>query len=154
VTVNMHLLAFAENSIQLFPDGTIFVHIALILAMIWILNRTLYRPINRVLETREKSKGGHSGEAAAILTQVGEKEARYTKELLEARTQGYELIEKEQRSAAAARDQKIADSKAASLAAFEAGRTNLDKQAAAARAEIDTEAEKMADRIAAGILGA
>ena len=150
----MYLLAFAENSIQLFPDGTIFVHIALILAMIWILNRTLYRPINRVLETREKSKGGHSGEAASILSQVSEKEARYTKELLEARTQGYELIEKEQHSAAAARDKRIADAKAASLAAFEAGRADLDKQAAAARAEIDTEAEKMADRITADILRA
>ena len=150
----MYLLAFAENSIQLFPDGTIFVHIALILAMIWILNRTLYRPINRVLETREKSKGGHSGEAASILAQVTEKETKYTKELLEARTQGYELIEKEQKEAAAARDKKIAEAKAASVAAFEAGRTDLDKQAAAARAEIDTEAEKMAESIAAGILRA
>jgi F0F1-type ATP synthase membrane subunit b/b' len=150
----MYLLAFAENSIQLFPDGTIIVHNALILAMIWILNRTLYRPINRVLETREKSKGGHSGEAASILAQVTEKETKYTKELLEARTQGYELIEKEQKEAAAARDKKIAEAKAASVAAFEAGRTDLDKQAAAARAEIDTEAEKMAESIAAGILRA
>ena len=150
----MYFLAFAENAIQLFPDGTIFVHIALILAMIWILNRTLYRPINRVLETREKSKGGHSGEAATILSQVSEKETRYTKELLEARTQGYELIEKEQKEAAAARDRKIAEAKAASVAAFEAGRSDLDKQAAAARAEIDTEAEKMAESIAAGILRA
>ena len=58
----MHLLLFAET-IQLFPDGTLFVHIAIILEMIWILNRTLYRPINRVLEAREKSKGGHSSEA-------------------------------------------------------------------------------------------
>ena len=150
----MYLLAFAENAIQLFPDGTIFIHIALILAMIWILNRTLYRPINRVLETRERSKGGHSGEAASILAQVTEKESRYTKELLEARTQGYEIVEKEQKEAAAARDRKIAEAKAASVAAFEAGRTDLDKQAAAARAEIDTEAEKMAESIAAGILKA
>jgi F0F1-type ATP synthase membrane subunit b/b' len=150
----MHLLAFAENSIQLFPDGTIFVHIALILAMIWILNRTLYRPINRVLETREKSKGGHSGEAASILAQVSEKEARYTKELLETRSQGYEIVEKEQREAAAARDRKIAEAKAAAAAAFDSGRADLDKQAAAVRAEIDTQAEQMADRIAAGILKA
>ena len=44
----MHLVA----QIQLFPDGTLFIHIALILLMIYILNRTLYRPINRVLDTR------------------------------------------------------------------------------------------------------
>jgi F-type H+-transporting ATPase subunit b len=148
----MHFLALAESSIQLFPDGTIFVHIAIILAMIWILNRTLYKPINRILETREKSKGGHASEAEGILASVSEKEARYTKELLDARSRGYELIEKEQKAAAAARDKKIADAKAETAAAFEAGRTDLDRQAEAARAEIDTEAEKMADSIAAGIL--
>ena len=37
----MHALAFAE-SIQLFPDGTIFIHIALILGMIWLAAR-VYR---------------------------------------------------------------------------------------------------------------
>jgi len=57
----MHLLAAAEV-IQLFPDGTIFIHIAMVLGMIWILNRTFFRPINRVLETREQNKGEHSVE--------------------------------------------------------------------------------------------
>lgn len=150
----MHLLALAENPIQLFPDGTIFVHIALILIMIWILNRTLYRPINRVLETRERSKGGHSGEAEAILAEASEKESRYTRELLETRSQGYELIEREQKEAAAARDKKIAEAKAATARAFETARADLDKQAAAVRAEIDTQAEQMADRITADILKA
>ena len=148
----MHFLALAESSIQLFPDGTIFVHIAIILAMIWILNRTLYRPINRILETREKSKGGHASEAEAILASVAEKETRYTKELLDARSEGYALVEKEQKKAASARDKKIAEAKAETAAAFESGRADLDRQAETARGEIDTAAEKMADQIAAGIL--
>jgi F0F1-type ATP synthase membrane subunit b/b' len=84
----MVLLAFAE-SIQLFPDGTLFIHIALILIMIWILNRTFFRPINRVIESREKHKGGHGSEAEAILGDVAEKQARYNRELLAARSEGY-----------------------------------------------------------------
>ena len=148
----MHFLALAESSIQLFPDGTIFVHIAIILAMIWILNRTLYRPINRILEAREKSKGGHASEADAILASVAEKESRYSKELLDARSKGYELVEKEQKQAAAERDKTIADAKAATAAAFETGRADLDRQAEAVKAAIDVEAETMADTIAAGIL--
>ena len=80
----MHLLAFAE-SIQLFPDGTLFIHIGIILLMIWVLNRTLFRPINRVIESREKNKGGHSSEALGILKDVGEKEARYSGEMLDTR---------------------------------------------------------------------
>ena len=81
----MFLLAFAE-SIQLFPDGTLFIHIALILLMIWVLNRTFFRPINRVLESREKHKGSHGSEAEAILSDVNEKQAKYNKELLDARS--------------------------------------------------------------------
>lgn len=148
----MHLLAFAENSIQLFPDGTIFVHIAIILLMIYVLNRTLYRPINRVLESREKSKGGHSSEADEILERVNEKETKYTRELLDTRSKGYELVEKEQKKAAAARDKKIAEAKAKAHSAFESGKEEMGKQVESARVEIDTVAKKLADNIAAGIL--
>ena len=148
----MHLLAFAESSIQLFPDGTIFVHIAILLVMIWILNRTLYRPINRIMESREKSKGGHSSEAESILAGAQEKESLYTRELLAARSKGYETIEKEQKKAAAAREAKLAEAKAETAAAFDAEKAELEKRTAEARSEIGTEAEKLADRIAAGIL--
>src|SRR5688572_20594623 len=98
----MHLLAFAET-IQLFPDGTLFIHVALILLMIWVLNRTLYRPLNRIIESRDRSKGGRSTDAVDILKDVEAKEAAYTREMLETRSKGYELIEKEQKKSVAAR---------------------------------------------------
>ncbi|MGE3467422.1 MAG: hypothetical protein AB7J13_10870 [Pyrinomonadaceae bacterium] len=147
----MYMLAFADT-IQLFPDGTLFIHVALILVMIWILNRTLYRPINKVIESRERNKGGHSSEADDLLKDVDEKETRYTRELLEARTAGYELIEKEQKKAAAARDKKLAEAKAETAQNFENSRTELAKQAAEAHTAIEAEAEKLADNIAANIL--
>ena len=149
----MHLLLVAET-VQLFPDGTLFLHVAMILTMIWILNRTLYRPINRILDSREKNKGGHSTEAAEILKDVETKESRYTSELLDARSHGYELIEKQQKTAIAARDKNLADAKADLAAKFESGKSELEKNAAEAHAAIGTEAEKIADRIAANILKA
>jgi len=147
----MHLLLFAET-VQLFPDGTIFLHVAMILVMMWILNRTLYRPINRIIESREANKGGHSTEAEKILKDVDEKETRYSREMLDTRSKGYELIEKEQKKAAADRDRKLGEVKAEVAEKFEQGKTDLEKQTAAAHAAIGTEAEKMADRIAANIL--
>src|SRR5215212_8254627 len=108
----MLLLAFAE-SIQLFPDGTIFIHIALILVMIWVLNRTLFRPINRIIEAREKHKGSHGSEADAILNDVTEKQAKFNHELLEARSEGYELIERERLAAIESRQKKLAEAKEA-----------------------------------------
>ena len=148
----MFLLAFAEQSIQLFPDGTLFIHIALILIMIGVLNRTFFRPINRVLAARDKHKFGPGGEAEKILNEALEKEAKLNKEMLSARTEGYELIEKQRNAAVEMRAKKIADAKAETASKFAAEKQALAQQAEAARAVIAGEAEAMADRIAANVL--
>jgi F-type H+-transporting ATPase subunit b len=149
----MFVLAFAE-SIQLFPDGTLFIHVGLILLMIWVLNRTFFRPINRVIELREKQKGGAGGEAVSILKEASEKEARVSAELLETRSRGYELIEKEVRSATEARIEKLAAAKAQAAALYESGRADIDKAAAETRMNIEADAQRIADQITASILKA
>jgi F-type H+-transporting ATPase subunit b len=149
----MVLLAFAE-SIQLFPDGTLFIHIALILLMIWVLNRTFFRPINRVIESREKQKGSHGSEAEAILADVNQKQAKYNQELLAARGEGYELIEKDRTAAMESRQKKIAEAKAATAESLASGKNEIHEQAAAAKAVIEKEAEVMAEKISSNILKA
>ena|SRR5688572_4859562 len=146
----MSLLAFA--GIQLFPDGTLFIHIALILIMIWVLNRTFFKPINRVLESRDKHKFGPGGEAEKILNDALEKEAKLNKEMLSARSEGYELIEKQRAAAVENRARLIAAAKAETAAKFAAEKQALAEQAAAGRATIAAEAEGIADRIAGSIL--
>ena len=149
----MVLLAFAE-SIQLFPDGTLFIHIALILLMIWVLNRTFFRPINRVIGSREKFKGGRNVEADEILANVAEKQGRYTAEIREARTQGYQIVENERSQALAERAALVEAAKAETAQTFDAERAALATQAEAARASIAKEAEVLAERISANILKA
>jgi len=149
----MHLLAFAE-SIQLFPDGTLFIHIALILLMIWILNRTFFRPINRVIQSREKNKGAYGSEAEAILADVTEKQSKYNNELLSARSEGYELIEKERADAVAARQSKIAAANSETAQTLESGKSEVEQQASQAKAVIAKEAEVMAEQISTNILKA
>jgi F-type H+-transporting ATPase subunit b len=147
----MFVLAFAE-SIQLLPDGTLFIHIGLILAMIWILNRTFFRPINKVIDSRERSKGGHSSEAEGLMAQVGEKQDRYNREVLEARGQGYEIVEKERASAVVEREAAIAAVKNEAAEKFAAEKEELARGTEAARAVIAKEAEVMADKISGRIL--
>ena len=148
----MFLLALAEQSIQLFPDGTLFVHIALILVMIWVLNRTFFRPINRVLETRERQTGGAGTEAERILADVAEKESKLNEAMLGARTEGYALIEKERTEAVEARSQRLVDARAETAQRLADEKRSLEEQAAAARASIETEADVLADRIASTVL--
>ena len=147
----MFLLAFAE-SIQLFPDGTIFVHIALILVMIWVLNRTFFGPINRILETRERQKGGAGSEADRILADVAEKEAKLNQAMLGARSEGYALIEKDREAAVEARMRRLAGAKSETSQRLADEKLSLQEQAASARTEIEAQAEVMADRIAANVL--
>ena len=147
----MFFLAFAE-SIQLFPDGTIFLHIALILAMIYVLNRTFFRPINRVIESREKQKGGQGTEAENILRDAGDKESKYNKAVLDARSRGYELIEKEHSAAVASREQALSATKAELSSQMETERSAIGKQASEVRLSIATEAEQIANKIASNIL--
>ncbi len=149
----MYLLAFAE-SIQLFPDGTLFIHIALILLMIWVLNRTFFRPINRVIKSREKHAGGKNGEAETILKEVTEKQAIYNRSILDARGKGYELIEKQRAESIAAREQKIADAKEETARMLESQKTELQEQTSRARATIAADANDLADKISANILRA
>ena len=72
--------------------------------------------------------------------------------MLDTRSKGYELIEKEQKKAAAAREEKLAAAKAETAEKFNAGKSELEKQKADAQAAIGAEAEKIADRITANIL--
>ncbi len=146
----MYFLAFQE--VRLVPDGTIFIHIALILLMIWVLNRTLFRPVNRVLETRERNKGGRSGEAREILKQIEEKQANYDAAMLKARSEGYELIERERSVAVAERQEKIGAVKAEVEQTTTREKQELERQTVEARSLIALEAEQIADKISSSIL--
>jgi F-type H+-transporting ATPase subunit b len=147
----MFFLAFAE-SIQLFPDGTIFIHIALILVMIWILNRTFFRPINRVIASREKFKGGHNLEAEEIAASAAAKEAEYGTAMREARSEGHRLIENERAAAIADRQQLIGEAKAEYEATLESEKKQIQQQAAEVSTANASEAEQLSDRITANIL--
>ncbi len=148
----MVLLAFAE-SVQLVPDGTLFIHIALILLMIYILQRTFFKPINRIIESREKNKAGGS-ESDNLLREVSEKETKYNEALLEARSKGYELIEQERAEALSQKQEKLGAAKEEVQQIFTQEMSELEKQTAEARQSIAAEAEKMAEKISSNILRA
>ena len=148
----MVFLAFAENSIQLVPDGTIFFHIALILLMIWILNRTLFKPINRILEARERMTGGSFAETTDTLRQADEKLANYETTLREARAAGYAVVENTRRESLAQRQLQIDEVKADVVNQIEREKADLNRQVAQARQTLASDARGLAERITAQVL--
>lgn len=148
----MIFLAFAEE-IRLVPDGTLFVHIALIVLMIFVLNRTLFKPINRVLEERERHTRGRSGEAGEILSSVEDKLSRYERALREARTEGYQVLEQQRAEALRRRQGKLEEVREEVTRSIEQERGAIFEQAQAARATLEEESRRVAASVSAQILG-
>jgi F-type H+-transporting ATPase subunit b len=148
----MTILAFAE-SIQLVPDGTIVLHIAIIITMVFVLNRLLFRPINRILEERESRTRGRSGEARETIRRVEESLANYENSLRNARTEGYRLLEQQQAEAFGARQQRLGLVRQEVEAQIEEQKGVIRAQADEARATLESEARRIASGISSQILG-
>lgn len=146
------MLAFAENSIQLVPDGTLFLHIAIILVMVFVLNATLFKPINRILEEREKRTTGRSGESRDILRSVEEKMAHYEQTLREARAEGYRRMEQERARAMSERQAKLGQVRQEIEGSITEQKQAIRAQVEEARASLGDEARRRAAEIGEQIL--
>jgi F0F1-type ATP synthase membrane subunit b/b' len=97
----------AESSIQLVPDGTLLLHLVVVGLMVVVLNRTLLKPINRILSEREKSILGREKEAQRMFQEREAKLKAYNLALRDARTEGYRLLETARGIALKERDEKL-----------------------------------------------
>lgn len=148
----MIFLGFAENSIQLVPDGTLFLHIAIILIMVFVLNATLFKPINRILEERERRTRGRSGKARDILHDVEEKMTRYERALREARAEGYRLMEQERAEAMRERQIKLSAVREELERVVAEEKESIGTQMGEARVLLAGDARQIAAEIGAHIL--
>ena len=100
-------MVLAETSIQLVPDGTLLLHLLMVAVMVFILNRTLLKPINRILAERERQVEGRLQEAQMMAAETDEKLKRYNDTLHEARVDGYKLLEKERAESLKQKDEAL-----------------------------------------------
>ena len=147
----MVLLGFTE-SIQLVPDGTLVIHIAIIITMVFILNKVLFRPINRTLDERENRTRGRSKEAREIIQRVEVNLSHYEDSLRQARAEGYRLLEQQQSKAFNERQSKIASVRKDVEEVIGQERGKIQAQADEARAALEDEARRVAASISSQIL--
>ena len=148
----MIILGFAENSIQLVPDGTLFLHIAIIVLMIYLLNKTLFSPINKILAERERRTRGGTGEAHDILQRVTDNVNRYERSLRDARTEGYRLLEQERATALLERQNLLNSLRVEIESSTEKQKNLLRTQTEQARTSLEMDAQKIAADISSQIL--
>ena len=146
------ILGFAEDSIQLVPDGTMVLHVIIILIMVYVLNATLFKPINQILAAREKRTKGRLSEAQEIMASVTEKTSDYEKSLRQARAEAYAYSEAQRTEAMKDRQQRVNEMRAQLAETLAREKQAIDRQAGSARAELDSESRQIAAEIGSRIL--
>lgn len=142
----------AETSIQLVPDGTLLLHLLLVVVMVAVVNRTLLRPINRILEERDKHILGRVDEAKEMLKTREEHLAEYTSALKQARSEGYQLLERERAQAVKEKDEKVRAFKEESARRISEELNTTLEQEQKLRGELEGQAEQLSAMITAQIL--
>jgi F-type H+-transporting ATPase subunit b len=123
-----------------------------VVVMVAVLNRTLLKPINKILSEREKQIAFRMGEAETLAAETDEKLRKYNDAVREARSEGYRLLEKERAGALRAKEEKVRQyrdqiSKEVSVQ-VEATR----KQEQSVKGELDAQAAEMGNLISSQIL--
>ena len=145
-------LGFAENSIQLVPDGTLILHVLIILVMVYVLNATLFKPINRILEARDRRTKGRLSEAQEILKNVSEQLANYERQLRQARGAAYAFSESERGTAMQERQSKLNEMRQQLSESIAQEKKAIAQQADEARGTLEVESRRLAREIGARVL--
>ena len=138
--------------IQLVPDGTLLLHLLMVGVMVFILNRTLLKPINQILAERERQVEGRIKEAETLAAETEEKVRRYNAALREARTEGYRLLEKERAAAVKEKDEKVRQYREQMSQTVAAQVENTRLQEQQVRGELESQAATIGDLISQQIL--
>lgn len=145
-------MALAESSIQLVPDGTLLLHLLLVAVMVALLNRTLLKPINKILSDREDQISGRVNEAKKIREQADEKLQLYNAALRNARAEAYSLLERERAAAVQEKDTKVRLAKQEISKATNASLSELHQQEDTVKNELERQAASISDQISSRIL--
>lgn len=145
-------LGLAENSIQLVPDGTLILHVLIILVMVYVLNATLFKPINKILAARDQRTRGRLSEAQEILKRVSEQLASYERQLRQARVEAYAFSESERGAAMQERQNKLNEMRVHLAESIAQQKEAIQRQADEARGTLEVESRRLAREIGERVL--
>jgi len=145
-------MVLLEATIQLVPDGTLLLHLLMVVVMVFILNRTLLKPINRILAERERQIEGRLKEAQALAAETEQKIKKYNEALHAARVDGYKLLERERADGLKEKDEKVRLQREQAKREVVAQIDNIKRQEQSVRQELETQAASISSLISAQVL--
>lgn len=147
---SLAVIFLAENILAI--DGSFLFVFVSILVLIFVLNATLFRPINKVFEEREKMTGGTSHEARHLVKEYEKKVMQYEDGIKSARYEAYQFAEAQRRDALEDRQKLIAQTKAEAAVQIDAAKQEIARQSEVARLSLEKDAREMAGKISSSLL--
>jgi F-type H+-transporting ATPase subunit b len=143
----------ASGGVSIDFDRTVLAQMVLFVLLILVLAPTLFRPLLRLFEEREKRTEGARAEARAMQEKAAELLSRYENEL-----------ERVHKVAAAERDKLrtetlkleakiLEEARLATVAIVEEGRQRLNVEATKIRSELESKSRQIGQEIASSVLG-
>jgi len=120
--------------------------------MVFVLNRTLLKPINDILSEREKQITGRLREAEAMAAESQEKLKKYNDTLREARATGYRLLEKERAEGLKEKEQQLRQHRDKLSKEVSSQVDQIRKQEQAVKGELEAQAATIGSLISSQIL--
>jgi len=145
-------MVLLEAQIQLVPDGTLLLHLLMVAMMVFILNRTLLKPMNRILAERERQIQGRLKEAQALAAETEQKRKQYNDALHAARVDGYKLLEKERTDSLKEKDEKVRLYREQTSREIAAQIDNIKRQEQSVKQELETQAASISSLISDQVL--
>ena len=137
----------------MFPDVTVFWVIFFIFLTGLIFNRLILRPILRVMAEREGAVKSARELAESAAAQAQAATAEFEARTQAARSEIYREMDEKRRRALARRAELLGETRVKVEGEISAARESLQKQAAAARARLEQEANALAGEIVERVLG-
>ena len=145
-------MVLLEAQIQLVPDGTLLLHLLMVVVMVYIVNRTLLKPINQILAEREKQVEGRLKEAQTLAAETDQKLKKYNDALHNARVEGYKLLEKERADGLREKDEKVRLYREQASREVATQLDNIKRQKQSVKQELETQAASISSLISAQVL--
>ena len=134
-------------------DASIIPAIVIFLLLIFVLNRLLFRPLQRIQAERERRTSGLMSETQAKMDhQLGLLD-KYQATIKNARMEAYRQQEQVRSEAMQKRAEVLAKAKAAGEQMIRDSRASILSQVESAKQQLDREAQELARGIASAILG-
>lgn len=141
------------SEIQLFPDETVFIQLAIFLLVLVGLNHFVFKPVLKLIRLRKERTEGEKGRLEELQEKTEGLVREYESKIVLAKQEGFKIKEGIRREGEALGQKVVQEAKQASLSQLEKIKKEIEKETEGATKQLEREAEVLSQTLAEKVLG-